>query len=61
MDAASRQRRLSLRGVQTHCGIKGGFGNHDEGGERLVGLGEGGLGEGGRRDKKVKPPRDNER
>jgi hypothetical protein len=39
MDAASRQNRLSLRTAQTDCGIEGDFGNHDECGERLVGLG----------------------
>jgi hypothetical protein len=38
MGVTSRQRRPSLRAEQTHCGIAGDFGNHHEGGERLVGL-----------------------
>jgi len=37
---------VSLRAVQTHCGIEGDFGNHDEGGERLVRLKVGVVNEG---------------
>jgi hypothetical protein len=39
LDAASRQRRLSLHAEQAHCGIEGDFGNRDEGAERSVGPG----------------------
>jgi hypothetical protein len=39
MDTASRQRRLPPHAVQTDCGIESDFSNHDECGERLVGLG----------------------